>query len=68
MENEQRITDPEEIAAYVASARALYWAENPSIEIAEEPVVMRTPTGARVAVWLPVDAEDLAALNAVRNL
>ena len=56
------VTDPDEIARYVASARDLYLtATNAAYEIADPPVVVRTPTGARVMAWLPVADEDVTA-------
>ena len=54
------ITDPAEIARYVASARDLYPRDS-ALEIAEPPVVVRTAGGARVMAWLPVEDEDLTA-------
>ena len=59
---DEPITDPAEIARYVASAQQLYrvgdeWAA----EIADPPVVVRTAEGARVMAWLPIEDEDLTA-------
>ena len=56
----ERITDPAEIDAYLTSARGLYDLDQPvnAIEIADPPVVEKTPSGARVMAWLPVEDED----------
>ena len=60
MAADDRITDPKEVAAYVASARGLYELDQDvnAIEIADPPVVVRTPAGAKVMAWLPVEDED----------
>ena len=55
------VTDPTEIARYVASARELYEIQSGAVEIADPPVVVRTAGGARVMAWLPVEDEDLTA-------
>ncbi len=52
------VTDPDEIARYIATVRELYPKDLP-IELAHPPIVVRTPTGARVMAWLPVEDEDL---------
>ena len=55
------IADPAEIARYVASARELYALADSAIELPDPPIVVRTPTGARVLAWLPVEDEDVTA-------
>ena len=56
----ERITDPAEIAAYLASVLGLYDLDQPvnAIELADPPVIERTASGARVMAWLPVEDED----------
>ena len=60
MADHEKITDPAEIAAYVASVRELYALDQDvnAIEISDPPVVIRTATGAKVMAWLPIDDED----------
>ena len=59
----QPLTDPKEIAAALASARALYGLDEDmsAVEITDPPVVIRTDTGYRVMAWLPVLTEDVVA-------
>lgn len=57
----KRVTDDAELAAYVQSARDLYFLDECAIEIAEPPVVEKTADGARVLAWLPVLEEDKTA-------
>ena len=58
---DEAITDPAEIASYVASARELYLVPSLDlpIEISNPPVVVRTASGARFMAWLPVEDDDL---------
>ena len=60
MSDEQQITDPKKIAAYVKSAKGLYDLDAGvnAIEVADPPVVIATPSGAKVMAGLPVDDED----------
>jgi hypothetical protein len=60
--DDERIRGAELEAKYVASVRDLYGVGSfTAIEIAEPVVVLKTPTGARVLAWLPVEDEDLTA-------
>lgn len=60
MAEDDRVTDPKEIASYIESARGLYNLDQDvnAIEIADPPVIVRTPAGAKVMAWLPVEDED----------
>ena len=60
MSDEARITDPVKVVAYVNSARGMYALEEHvnAIEIADPPVVVAKPAGAKVMAWLPVEDED----------
>jgi hypothetical protein len=57
--DEEPITDPEKIAAYVRSARIVYGFDDGQLdpgEIDKPPAVVKTPDGAKVRAWLPVAA------------
>jgi hypothetical protein len=54
------ITDPDEIARYIATVHELY--PETGMELAQPPVIVRTATGARVMAWLPIEDEDLYAV------
>ena len=66
MSNE-RVTDPAEIEAYLASVRGLYDLEQTAIHIAKPYVVERTPSGARVMAWLPDEAARPVELDHAVN-
>jgi hypothetical protein len=51
------ITEPDEIARYIATVREMY--PDTALELAQPPVVVRTATGARVMAWLPIEDEDV---------
>jgi hypothetical protein len=61
MPDDEKITDPAEVARYVECARAFYACENSAVEIADPLVVVKTAGGARVMAWLPIEEEDLTA-------
>ena len=57
--DEEPITDPERIAAYVRSARIVYGLdgdEHDSGKIDYPPIVVPTLNGAKVRAWLPIAA------------
>ena len=57
MPDEEPITDPEKIAAYVRSARIVYGfddGQHDPCEIDNPPTVIQTQDGAKVRAWLPV--------------
>jgi hypothetical protein len=56
---DEKIDDPEEVRKYVETAKAVYDVAGTAIEIRDPPFVVKTPTGAKIAAWLPVDEEDL---------
>ena len=57
---DDEITDAAKVAAFVKSAEGLYDLDGGvnAIEIADPPVVIATPSGAKVMAWLPVEDED----------
>jgi hypothetical protein len=59
MPDEEPITDPEKIAAYIRSARIVYGIDDgrhDPCEIDNPPTVVKTPHGAKVRAWLPAAA------------
>ena len=57
----ERIRDPEQVARYVETARRVYGEMNVQLDFADPPTVSKTTTGAKIAVWLNVEDEDLLA-------
>jgi hypothetical protein len=56
---DEKIDDPKKVEAYIKTAKALYDLDSTAIEIRDPPFIVKTPTGAKIAAWIPVDDEDL---------
>ena len=57
----ERVRDPEQIARYVETVRRIYGEMNVPVDFADPPTVFKTATGAKIAVWLTIEDEDLQA-------